>query len=669
LIGLAKWLAKISVTTFVLLLVSLAVLWLMFPFPKELLNKWTVSPSVSDIKARPMISIVGTDDQWRRPVPLNSMSEWLIQATIAVEDERFYQHPGIDPLAVARATIQNITAAKIVSGASTLDMQICRMIDDRPRTLRAKLIESFRSLQLNRFKTKDEILELYLNTAPYGGNIRGVEMASLTYFGRAAKDLSLSEAALIAGLPKSPTRYHPDRHLERAIGRRNTVLSRMRKKGFINEQQYQEAKTSDVVISRHIHSPQAWHASWMALKRRPQGGRTCIDLDIQKDIERLAGEHLDKLPQGSELAIVVIDIEQSRIVSMIGSANPCDPVDGQVNGVLAKRSPGSTLKPFIYATAFEMRRLNSNSIVYDIPIQRGSWSPANFDKTFLGEVTVGHALRCSLNVPAILVAEQIGLTRCCGVIEAVGVRLSSNAQNRSGLSLAVGGAEVNLLDLTNAYATLGRLGMYEKPRLFPDEPRRQSHALNSDVCASINDILSSRKHRPRGSEQFLSENIPWFMWKTGTSSGRRDAWAVGHNHRYAIGVWVGRFRGTGRVAYVGAEAAEPLIADLFNLPRLRTDTNPLPAESIMVHRPLRRPIELNKAPKITSPRNGDTFITINGTTTVRPVANLKDNLTWFLNGKLIDGTIAERLVLAPGYYNLHCIDQAGKSSAVSFTVR
>ena len=664
-----EYIKRLTVALFLAMVLSLAlwiVLSLLFPFPKNKLEQWSVSPSVLDIKGRTILTLVGSDGQWRQPVALENISPWLIQATIAAEDKRFFKHSGVDVLAVLRAAGQDLIAGRIVSGASTLDMQLCRMMNNQPRTFWAKAVESFRALQMNQFKSKDEILELYLNNAPYGRNLRGVEMASLSYFAKHAGNLSLGEAALIAGLPKSPNQYRPDKNLEVAIKRRNTVLTCMLKKQMINEQQFKDTNESPTVIHKSGNPQKAQHAAWMALKLRPQGGRTCINLDIQNELERLVNENLSRLPEDSELAAVIIDIAESRIAAMVGSGNIGDPIDGQVNGVLARRSPGSALKPFIYAAAFEMGRLNSESIVYDIPIHRGGWSPANFDQTFSGEVTVSEALQRSLNVPAILVAEQIGLSQCCDVLESVGVRLPASTETKSGLSLAVGGVEVTLLDLTNAYATLGCQGIKEEPRLFLDKPGKKIQAISPNVCAAINDILSSRHRRPQGMEQFLPEEIPWFMWKTGTSSGRRDAWAIGHNGRYAIGVWAGRFRGTGNVAYVGAEAAEPLLAKLFNLPMLRANSEPLPAAPIIVRNPLSPPAEINETLQITMPQNGETFISLNGKTIIRLAANCQRDLIWFLNGKAVD-TIS-RLELTTGNYELHCIDQTGQYSTVTFSV-
>lgn len=642
--------------------------WVLFPFPVERLEKWPVSPSILDVKGRSLLSIVGSDDQWRLPVKMDEISNWLKLATVAVEDERFYNHFGVDPLAVMRAAGQNITSGKIVSGASTLNMQLCRMMDDQPRTLKAKIIESFRALQLNHLMNKDEILEYYFNTAPYGGNIRGVEAASLRYFGRHTKDLNLAQAALLAGLPQSPSRYRPDRNLEAAMKRQHIVLTRMFEENMINESQFQQAMSCPIELNNQQITQEAYHAAWYALNERREGGRTTINLDIQKRVEELAKKHLDKLPKDSELSIVVIDINESAIISMIGSGNNADPKDGQVNGALAKRSPGSTLKPFIYAAAFEAGRLNSNSTVYDIPISRGGWTPANFDKNFSGPVTVTEALQRSLNIPAILVAEEIGLSRCCGILQSVGITMPPGSQKRGGLSLAVGGIEVNLLELTNAYATLGRDGIRKSPRIFTDQSTSESIALSPNVCRSISDILSSHMRCPIGMETIAPEDMPFFMWKTGTSSGRRDAWAIGHNRRYSIGVWVGHFRGTGRIDYVGAQAAEPLLAELFCLTELKTTFEPPEVKPVIVKNPLPRPRELAQNLKITSPNSGDTFISYNGSAIVHTSANRREGISWFLNGKLIENEIASRLTLTSGKYELLCVDKDGQSSKTDFLV-
>ncbi|HOW72346.1 MAG TPA: penicillin-binding protein 1C [Phycisphaerae bacterium] len=642
--------------------------WLLSPFPVKRLERWPASPLVTDRHGREMLRVVGDDEQWRFVVPLERISPQLIQATIAVEDERFLLHGGIDPPAVLRAIGQNLGSLRVVSGASTLTMQICRMLDDRPRTFAAKMIEALRALQLESIYSKQQILQTYLNIAPYGHNIRGVEAAARAYFGKSAEQLSLGEAALLAGLPQSPNRLRPDRSPEKARARREIVLRRMAELGMIDDQQLALASSEPIPTTLCKAPKAAPHAAWMSLQRRLGGGRTTLDLSLQSEMERIAARHRLKLPPGCDVAMVVIDIPSGDILAMVGSADANHTRHGQVNGCTARRSPGSTLKPFIYAAAFEERLLSPQSVVHDIPIERAGWSPSNFDKTFAGDLPVADALRRSLNVPAIMVAEGVGLPRCLGLIEAAGVRLPANTLARGGLAVVVGSVEITLLDLTNAYATIGRGGVRRSPRLLMDDPTDESPAIEANVCAAIDEILSSRVRRPQSMAEWPAHQVPWFAWKTGTSSGRRDAWAVGHNRRFAAGVWAGLFSGAGESRLVGAGVAEPLLADIFALPAIRTDKDPLPARPWIVERPLPPPRELGEELAITSPRNGATFLAMSGQAVIHPRVNRKENMTWFLNGRLI-GDSAKRLILTPGQYELRCVDASGKYSAVEFTVR
>jgi len=648
--------------------VAFGILWHISPFPQSVLDQWPASPVVTDRNGDILLSVVGRDDQWRFPVPLERISPWLIQATIAIEDERFESHAGVDPIAVLRAAGQNLAAFRTVSGASTLTMQVCRMMDNRPRGLAAKAIESFRALQLERVRDKKQILETYLNIAPYSRNYRGVEAASLAYFGKKAVDLSLSEAALLVALPQSPNRYRPDRRPGATRQRRNYILQRMQELGMITPEQATLAAAAPVMLARPTTTTAASHAAWMALLRRPAGGRTTITRSIQAEVDRLAGDYLRRMPAGSQAAIVVLDIAKNEIVAMLGAANADDPVAAEVNGAQALRSPGSALKPFIYAAAFEAGLISDQSTVYDVPIERTGWSPANFDRQFSGELPAADALRRSLNVPAILVAEATGLTRCLGLVEACGIGLPRDVQTRGGLAVVVGATEVTLLDLVNGYATIGRGGIRCTPRLFADEKSDAVRVLSEEVCAVIDDILSSRRRTPRGMLDRDERTIPWFMWKTGTSSGRRDAWAVGHNHRYAIGVWIGRFSGAGSERFVGAEAAEPLLAAMFDLPELRNAQDPPPARPLPAAPPLAPPVELAGLPHITSPAANGRYLAMNGEAIIPVRATPAAGLNWFLNGLSLDEQKAQRLVLKPGQYELRCTSSAGLSTAVEFTV-
>jgi penicillin-binding protein 1C len=544
------------------LLAAGASFWILdrlYPFPMQSLEQLPSSVRLEGWDATALQIQLGSDEQWRRPVPLDAISLHLVAATIAVEDHRFYEHHGVDPLAILRAATQNVLGGEVISGASTISMQLVKMISaPAPRDWRTKAVEAFRALQLERLLTKQEIIEQYLNLAPYVGNHRGAESAALALFGKHAGDLSLDEATLLAGLPQAPTRYAPSLHAERALARRDRVLEAAVRAGQLSQSTALQAAAAPLILNSTERPKLAPHFSAMALGRRPGGGRSTLDAHFQQRAEELVARHARALPAGSDIAVCVIELESAAVRALVGSADPSDPLDGQVNGATAWRSPGSALKPFIYAAGFEAHVLDASSILEDSAIELAGWRPQNFDGDFSGRVSVQDALRRSLNIPAILAAKRAGLQRVIGVLESAGVKFRGQSARRAGLGLATGAAEVRLIDLTNAYATLGREGVFVRLRLFEDEARESRRVLSSETCAALHQILSSENRVPE-----LSPEAPRFCWKTGTSSGFRDAWALGHDERYAIGVWVGHFSGAGDPAFVGAEAASPLLVDLF----------------------------------------------------------------------------------------------------------
>ena len=667
--------ACLAAVAFAVPMLTLAVCWHLFPFPWEKLTPQPAGAQVLDRSGRLMLERVATDDQRRHPVSLEQISPWLLQAVIAVEDERFESHRGVDFFAVVRAAGQNLWAGRKVSGASTITMQLCKMIDERPRTWNAKLIEGLRALQLEQHRTKNEILRDYLNLIPCGGNLRGVEAAAQTYFGKSAAQLSLAESALLAGLPQSPNRYAPDRHPDTALKRREAVLRRMATLGQISSEQLDDALNEPMTAHpRTMKPPRASHAAWMALAQRPAGGRTTIDLDLQREVEASVRSHVESLPTETDVAVIVLDVTTREILALVGSANEQDPRDGQVNGVLARRSPGSTLKPFLYAAAFESKRLSPRSLVDDIPIERAGWSPENFDRTYRGSISAADALRQSLNVPAITITEGMGLPRCLGLLESFGLDLPAGAESRGGLAVATGGLEVTLLSLTNAYATLAREGLHSEPQLFFDQAsstseQRNVKVLDANVCRAITNILSTEHRCPRGWESIPANERAWFAWKTGTSSGRRDAWAIGHNGRFAIGVWVGHFHGAGHREFVGRDAAEPLLGQLFCLNDLRVHSTSPSFEMWNVERPLPRPRELTEGLTIRSPRNDASYIALDGSTVIHPHVTTQEKVTWFHNGRVLSSHEADRLVVPRGTHELRVVAASGKSSVVQFTVK
>ncbi len=576
-------------------LAALAVLDRIYPFPLARLDA-AYSARVALADGSQVGRRVAVDGQWRRPAELAELGTWLPLATIAIEDRRFRSHPGVDPVGVLRAAFANVRARRVVQGGSTLTMQLIGMAFETPRTLRGKLIEAFRAVQLERLWSKDEILARYLEFAPYGRNFAGAVAGAEHWFGKAPRDLSLAEAALLAGLPQGPTRLRPDLHPERALLRRQSVLDMLLQRGDIDREQHRRSSAMPVGLSPRVGlvprggpgagatqdatvAPPAWDAAWsspasvavdashavaFALRQRPEGGVTTLVPPTQRTAERLVQAHAARLPSGTDLAVVVIDVAAADIVAWVGSADPSDPIDGQNDGVRARRSPGSTLKPFVYAAAFERGLLSPSSLVLDAPIDLGGWAPKNFDGGFHGEVSVGEALQRSLNLPALRVARSVGVERCVGLIEAAGVRLDPDAVSHSGLTLVTGGSPVSLLELTDAYATLARGGLHVAPRLYADAPRGAPvRALSEGTCTALFKLLSSETRAPRVTGGASHVGARPFCWKTGTSAGHVDAWAVGHDGVRAAGVWVGRFDGGSHPAYVGGEAAEPLLAELF----------------------------------------------------------------------------------------------------------
>jgi penicillin-binding protein 1C len=637
------------------------------PFPLERLETLPKSSVLSDREGHPLARSLTVDEQWRLPVPLEDISPWLRKATVAVEDERFMDHPGVDFVSVGRASLQNLFAGGIVSGASTLDMQLCRMLDPRPRTFAAKLSEAARAWQADDCLTKEEVFEAYLNLAPYGGNLQGAEAASLRYFGKSSKELSLPEAALLAGIPQSPARLRPDRFPEAAKKRRNKVLDRMRQEGMISRQEATDVMAEPVLLEpRLLTGSAARHFVIDALDLRPSGGRTFLDLDLQREIERLARERADSLPVGTEVAVAVIEIETGGLVAMLGGIDFRGPLGGQVNAAKAWRSPGSALKPFVYATAATERRLDENTILSDVPTAFAGWNPENFDRTFSGEVTAGDALRMSLNLPALQVSQEVGAAKSAGIAEACGVRFRGDPFGRGGLAFVLGAVETNLLDLTNAYATLGRKGVRRNLRYFPDEPIVDAEILDAQVCAWLGRELSSWRLPSAVFGNLSSESIPWFMRKTGTSSGRRDAWTVGHNGKYAVGVWVGRMSGMGDQAYVGSRAAEPLLARIFDLSRIRRTDAPEDPIPWVVDNPIAMPEK--DLLSIERPESGAVFRRVDEGFEIHPKANSESDLLWFLNGRPLGTEEARRTMVGSGRHELLCLTAAGEYALSRFRV-
>jgi penicillin-binding protein 1C len=490
-----RWLRRgaiVLVIALTLPVLSFFSLSLLFPFPVEEIaaaKRRQASTLVLDSEGHLLRPFLGEDQTWLFWVGLDEVSPHLIEATIAVEDERFYRHPGVDPIAVMRAAWTNLRSRRTVSGASTITMQVMRLLERRPRTLCNKAIESFRALQMERILSKKEILEIYFNLAPYGGNLVGPETASLSYFGKHARDLTLGEAALLAGLVQSPSRFRPDRHAERAQRRRDHVLERMQTCGCISREQLEVGLKETVALTPRIPFPfEAPHLAEMLHRRNASETvlRTTLDRRIQTLAETAVREGVDSLRHEgiSNGAVVVIENETAAVRALVGSCNFFSEEDlGQINGATAARSPGSALKPFIYALAFDEGLITPKSILADVPANYTGYEPQNFDHLYRGPVTAREALCASLNMPAVGLLGRVGQKRCYSLLKELGLTTLRQDADRYGLSLALGSAEVNLLELTNAYSTLARLGESRPYRLLETQPVAPGRRVLSEGAA------------------------------------------------------------------------------------------------------------------------------------------------------------------------------------------
>lgn len=521
---------------------------------------------------REAVNADGARAEWR---DLDEISPLLIAATIAVEDQRFWTHSGIDAVGLMRAAWDNARHVRVVSGASTLTMQLSRLLHPHRRSLWGKLVEMVRARRIERALDKQTILEQYLNRAPYGAGAIGVEAASRRYFGKPNTHLSLAEAALIAGLPNAPTRLNPFRNPDAARARQHKVLERMFETGAIGADELRRALHQPLRLRRRRGQPFAMHfTDFVLAAERPTGGdlATTLDRGLQEGVEGLVADHVESLALGglSNAAVVVLDNESCEIRAMVGSADYWDGENGAVNGALAPRQPGSALKPFTYALAFE-RGYTPASVVADIETRYGDadgeqFSPRNFSGKFSGPVMMGDALGRSLNVPAIRVANLVGPQALLEKLRALGITTLTKSADYYGLGLTLGNGEVSLLELTAAYAALARGGVSCRARGTPGGQPHAKRVFSADIAFLVTDVLSDERLRIAafGPANALLLGFPVAV-KTGTSSNWRDSWAIGYTSRYTVGVWSGDFEGRSMNHLAGATGAGPLFHNAMSL--------------------------------------------------------------------------------------------------------
>ncbi|HVZ02134.1 MAG TPA: penicillin-binding protein 1C [Dongiaceae bacterium] len=506
---------------------------------------------------------------WRFPAKTDGVDPKFLEFLIGYEDRRFYRHPGVDPLALVRAVGQAVRAGHVVSGASTLTMQTARLLEPRPRVIASKLIEMGRAFQLEARLGKAGILDIYLTLAPYGGNLEGIRAASLAYFGKEPAHLTEAQAALLVVLPQSPETLRPDRFPAAAKAARDKVLARLKDEGVIDGSSY-AAALAEPVPTRRL--PALNGAAHLALRLRlDQTGeltvKTNIDADLQDRVEAMASRYQAGLEPGAGIAALVVDNRERRVIAYLGSADFFDDRRfGQNDMVEAIRSPGSTLKPFIYGMAFEDLLVHPETVVKDVPMRFGDYAPSNFDHLFRGEVTAREALQLSLNLPAVALLDRVGPVRFAQRLTDAGAPLVlPDKHARPGLPIALGGVGTNLERLVTLYSALAEQGI-ARPLLFrADEAEGVPHALMSPLAAwYVTRILDETPPPERRLAAGNRKNASDIAYKTGTSYGYRDAWAIGYNARYTVGVWVGRPDGAFSTGRMGRDAAAPILFEIFD---------------------------------------------------------------------------------------------------------
>ncbi len=628
-----------------------------------------LSSQVVDRQGKTLRLFTTSAGYWRLPVQLDEVDPEFIRLLLACEDKRFWSHIGVDPFALVRALGQWIRQGRIVSGASTITMQTVRLLQPRPRTFWSKVVEMVQALRLERLLSKEEILTSYLTLAPYGGNIEGIEAAAWFYFQKSAARLSPSEAALLISLPQSPERRRPDRHPEQALAGRNRILLRLAQQGLLSANQVAIAQTESIPQQRVPAPFLAPH-----LTQRLYGAsseqriESSLDARIQQQVEALAQAAQRNFgpEQQQTLALMVVENSSRLVLAHVGSG---DYWKNRLDLTHARRSPGSTLKPFIYGLAFEQGFLHPETEIFDGPDRFGTYGPSNFDGSFHGWISIREALQRSLNLPAVQVLERLGPQRLLSRFAAVDIMVGD--ERNPGLSLALGGAASSLRDLVALYAALADQGRYRPLRFSPAEPEGPEKRLLSEVAAwYVDDILRTGEH--------LNEREAALRYKTGTSYGFRDAWALGYTRQYTVGVWVGRPDGGYGTWTTGAEAAVPILRQVVAvLQQGQTGPEPIPP-NIVLGRRSELPPQLQRfhrfsqhqgeRPRIYFPVDGSTLHLGQNPLLVLKARGGTPPLYWLVNGRPLGREQSQIPLPGVGLHQITVLDSRGRQDKISVWV-
>jgi penicillin-binding protein 1C len=654
-----------------------AVWW--WPYPDELRGSPVPSTLVLDRTGEPLAAFAAPDGQWRMPLADRDINRRLLDAVVAVEDARFFEHGGVDWRSGLAAAWQNVSSLRIRRGASTLTMQLHRLRDPRPRSLWAKVEQTIRAKQIERDASKRDILVEYVNRAPFGGNLVGAGAASWRYFGKPCVNLSIGECALLAGLPQSPNRYRPDRFAGRATRRREVVLDRMLACGVITPAEHEQARAEPVGAAWHS-LPQDTHEDGSLPTLLTMGSAnsdergvvtTSLDARVQRQVAAAARDHLNRLRASgiSSGAVVVLDTATAECLAAVSSSHTSKRLDL----TRRPRSTGSVLKPFIYAAAFEAGTSSLAAILDDSPAAWPGYTPQDFDRTFKGQMTAADALAESRNIPAMVLLARTGIAHTTGLMQSAGLQTLGAGRREYGLSLAVGGAEATPTEVAAAYAGLARGGTSSPAFLALHHPSVGARFVSADACWGVIHALSDRGRTAAVCPEAARLNV---AWKTGTSGGNRDAWCAAVTPRRTVVVWMGNPQGEASHALVGRDVAAPLalslIASLDSTPAEwpQSTTKKLPTQ--LARRPLRsRFAIISPAPERQILLSGD--VPADRQRVPLQAAGMQDSgeIHWFIDGEhLGSASPAATMFWSPssGRHEIRAVAPDGRAASVEVSV-
>lgn len=650
--------------------------------PPDLSRGEAASPVALDRRGAWLRALPVEDGRWRIRADLDRTDPAFLKRVVAVEDARFWVHPGVDPLAAARAAASLAATGQVTSGASTITMQTARLLTPRPRSLAGKLAEMVRAVQIEARLSKREILALYLTLAPYGGNLEGVRAASLAYFRHEPESLTPGQQALLIALPQAPEARRPDRRPDTARAARESVLAKMVRTGVLSPGEAAEAG-AEPLPDRAPFPALAWHAAGELARAAPAHEASVIstlDAALQARLEPLAAAAARAQGPDATAAILVVELEGRAVRALVGSAG-LDRSGGWIDMTTALRSPGSALKPFIYALAFDAGLAAPETLIQDAPRRFGDYQPENFDRVFHGEVTAGEALKHSLNVPAVETLERVGPAAFEARVRAAGVNLVRPRERtrEAGLALALGGAGITLRDLAVLYAALGDGGVARPLAWTEAEAARNARSrgvrlVGAEAAAKVVDILRETPPPAGATPAALVRGRPVMAYKTGTSYGFRDALAAGIVGRHVVVVWTGRADGGARGGLTGRDAALPLLfeaADLIDAPAAA----PPPIAPPHAPRALERLQRTDAGPRLIFPPDGAVVQVAGFGAGSRGLVLSAggEGLAWYVEGApLAADPVSGRTVwrpAGPGFYRLTVVDAEGRSAAARVRVK